>query len=324
VDTRIDVLSGHGLPVGVSSLINDGRPFLAHTHLDLGLSRKQLYEAAKTGSVRPIYRGCHVDARVPDSRPLRIESVDLVRPSGAIACNETAAFLFGIDAYRPSERHLLTPSFVVPHATSRIRRPSVRCRQAILPAADITSVDGVPVTTPLRTVSDLLRRLYRPYALSSADAFARADLIAVDEVIDYVHSLKGYRWIVQARSLAVLIDGRAESPGESWQRLRIHDAGFPPPTPQFEVVDVTGLLRRLDLAYPELLIGSEYDGREFHTLRDDLVRDQERRDDLTERFGWRWVNADRSRIFGPDPTFELELGVLLDIPPLLPRRWGTR
>ena len=173
-------------------------------------------------------------------------------------------------------------------------------------------------------MSDLLRGLYRPYALSAADAFARAGLIVVDEVINYVHRLKGYRWIVQARSLAVLIDGRAESPGESWQRLRIHDAGFPPPTPQFEVVDATGLLRRLDLAYPELLIGSEYDGREFHTLRDDRIHDQERRADLTGRFGWRWVNADRSRIFGPDPAFELELGVLLNIPPVLPRRWGTR
>ena len=218
----------------------------------------------------------------------------------------------------------MAPSFVVPHATSRLRRPGVRCRQAILAEADITTIDGVLTTTPLRTVSDLLRGLYRPYALASADAFARAGLIVLPEVIEYMHRLKGYRWIIQARSLATLIDGRAESPGESWQRLRIHDAGFPPPVPQYEVVDGRGIPRRLDLAYPEVLIGSEYDGREFHTKDADRLHDEERRTDLTERFGWRWVNADRSRIFGPDPTFELELGELLDIPPILPRRWGTR
>ena len=288
------------------------------------MSRRALYAAAESRLIRPVYRGCHIDARVPDSRHLRIQSVDLVRPPAAIACNETAAFILGIDAFKPSERHLLTPSFVVPHATSRLRRPGVRCRQAILPAADITTIDGVLVTTPLRTVSDLLRRLYRPYAIASADAFARAGLVTREEVVEYVHRLKGYRWIVQARSLAVLIDGRAESPGESWQRLRIHDAGFPPPTLQFEVEDGNGIVRRLDLAYPEVLIGSEYDGREFHTRQADRIHDKERRADLSERFGWRWVNANRTRIFGSDPGFELELGALLDIPPLLPRRWGTQ
>jgi hypothetical protein len=308
----------------MSNLINDGLPFLAHAHRDVGLSRTELYAAAEARRIRPVYRGCHVDARVPDSRRLRIQSIDLVRPTEAIACNETAAFLFGIDAFKPSERHLLTPSFVVPHATSRLRRPGVRCRQAILPSADITTIDDVLTTTPVRTVSDLLRGLYRPHALASADAFARAGLVSVAEVVDYVHRLKGYRWIVQARSLAVLIDGRAETAGESWQRLRIHDAGFPPPTLQFEVIDDEGVLRRLDLAYPELLIGSEYDGREFHTRPKDRDHDLVRREDLTERFGWRWVNADYARIFGPHPAFELELGELLGIPPLLPRRWGTR
>ena len=306
------------------SLINDGRPFLVEAHDDLGMSRKALYAAARSGLIRPVYRGCHVDARVADTRRLRIQSIDLVRPPAAIACNETAAFLLGIDAYKPSERHLLTPTFVVPHATSRLRRPHVRCRQAILPTSDITNIDGIRVTTPVRTTSDLLRGLYRPHALAAADAFAHSKLVTREEVVDYVHHLKGYRWIVQARALATLIDARAESPGESWQRLRIHDAGFPPPVPQFEVVDEVGTVRRLDLAYPDLLIGSEYDGREFHTRLADRLHDEQRRVELTERLGWRWVNADHSRIFGPEPAFELELGALLGIPPLLPRRWGTQ
>jgi hypothetical protein len=304
------------------SLINGGQPFLTHEHADVGMSRTQLYAGIRDGFVRTLFRGCHVDARAADSRHLRIRAVDMVRPPAAIACNETAAFLFGIDAFKPSERHLLTPSFVVPHATSRLRRPGVRCRQAIIPSEDVTDIGGVLATTPVRTVSDLLRRLYRPYALSSADAFARAGMVTQQQVVEYVQRLKGYRWIVQARSLAVLIDGRAESPGESWQRLRIHDAGFPPPTPQFEVVDEFGIVRRLDLAYPDLLIGSEYDGREFHSTDADRAHDENRRGSLTDLYGWRWVNADRSRIFGPDPAFELELGALLDIPPL-PRRWGT-
>jgi hypothetical protein len=271
-----------------------------------------------------VCRGCLVDGRVSDSRRLRIDAINLVRPPGAIACNETAAFLYGIDAYKPSERHILTPSFVVPHGTSRLRRPHVRCRQAIISSSDLDLVDDIPTTNSVRTVSDLLRALYRPYALAAADAFARNELIEVGEVTDYVHRLKGYRWIVQARSLAALIDGRSESPGESWQRLRIHDAGFPPPIPQFEVVDSHGIIRRLDLAYPDLLIACEYDGRDFHTSDDDQLRDADRREDLTALHGWRWVIGSRERLFGADPAFELELGELLCIPPLLPRRWGEK
>jgi hypothetical protein len=203
-----------------------------------------------------------------------------------------------------------------------MRSRGVRCRQANLDAADITYVDGVHLTTPLRTASDLLRRLYRPYALAAADGFARAGLIDVHALEDFVARLKGYPGIIQARSLVHMIEPKAQTPGESWQRLRILDAGFPRPTAQLEVVDDFGGTYFLDHAYPEQLIGSEFDGREFHTDDRHRQHDRDRRDYLSTTQGWRWVNADRSRIFGNDASFEVELGELLGIPPLLPRRWG--
>jgi hypothetical protein len=308
----------------MESLINDGHPFLTADERTAGMSQRQVSAAVSRGVLRRIYRGCVVDNRVPDTRRLRVEALDLVKPRHGVACNETAAFLYGIDAYKPSERFELRPSFVVPHAMTRIEHSNVRCRQALIDHEDIVEVDGIVATSPVRTTSDLLRGLYRPYALAAADAFARSGLIEREELVDYVGRLKGYRWIVQARGLAVLVDGRAESPGESWQRLRIHDAGLPPPEPQLEVTMPAGSVRRLDLAYPELLIGSEYDGTAFHTSLDDVAHDVERRRVLTEIYGWRWVIGTRARIFGPDPAFEVELGELLGIPPLLPRRWGTR
>jgi len=71
-----------------------------------------------------------------------------------------------------------------------------------------------------------------------------------------------------------------------------------------------------------MLIGSEFDGREFHTDVRHQQHDQERRDYLSAIQGWRWANADRAAIFGTDPAFEVGLGELLGVPPLLPRRWG--
>lgn len=306
----------------MQDIVNDGKPFTSAEALLFGFTRHSLDCAVVEGRLRRLFRGMYVDAKVPDSRMLRLKAIKIVRPPEAVVCNETASWLMGVDTFKPSDRHLFDPSFVVPHSSTRITVPGARCRQAIVKSRDITFIDGIPVTAPLRTTSDLLRRLYRPYALAAADGMARAGLIQVNELWEFVAALKGYPGIVQARSLAFLVDPRAASPGESWQRLRIHDAGFPPPEPQFEVIDDFGNSRFLDLAYPDLLIGSEYDGREFHTARAHQEHDEERRNYLSDVYGWRWANADRDRLFGPDTSFERELAKLLRRREWLPRRWG--
>lgn len=198
----------------------------------------------------------------------------------------------------------------------------MRCRQAKLRPADIAEIDGILLTTPLRTTTDLMRTLYRPYALAAADGFARAGLVPPGRIVHAAHALKGYRGILQARELSLLIDPLADSPGESWQRLRLVDSGMPIPISQFEVVDAFGQRRYLDHAYPEVLVGVEFDGREFHTDPVDRRHDTERRDYLTEVLGWRIIVARRDDIFGIDTTFEQTVGRLLGIPPRLPRRWG--
>lgn len=305
----------------MAELLNDGYPFTLAQARDLGLTPKIVSRKLAERLIRREFRDVYVDARVPDSRNGRLRAIALVNPEGAIACNETAAWLHGIDVFTPGGRHELKPSFVVEHSTARVDRPGANGRQAIITSEDIDYADGIYVTTPLRTVSDLLRRMYRPYALAAADAYAHAGLIKPDEVIEYVARLKGYRGIIQARSLAQLIEPRTQSPGESWQRLRMLDAGFPPPEPQFEVVDDFGQSFYLDLPYPELLIATEFDGREFHTAVGHLAHDDGRRDYLSDLYGWRWVIGTRERIFGDDTAFEDELGALLDIIPMR-RTWG--
>ena len=67
------------------------------------------------------------------------------------------------------------------------------------------------------------------------------------------------------RTLVVLADARSESPPESWLRWVCHDAGLPQPAPQFWVKCPSGAWFRLDLAWPELKLGLEYDGMECST-----------------------------------------------------------
>lgn len=307
----------------MSELINDGFPFTALQGRDLGFKPAELRRMFAQGLLRREFRSVYVDARVPDSRRGRLRALNLVTPENAVVCDETAAWVFGLEVFSPGERHSLEPAMLLRHGGARIVHPGSRGRQAIISAEDVDYFDGVHVTKPVRTVSDLLRKKYRPYAMSAADAFAAAGLVDVSEVNEYVARLKGYRGIIQARSLAAIIEPKTQSPGESWQRLRMHDAGFPPPEPQHEVVDDFGRSYFIDLPYPELLIGTEYDGRQFHTDREHVTHDQERREYLSDVYGWRWVIGTYARIFGGDTSFEDELGALLGIKPI-PRWWGTR
>jgi hypothetical protein len=54
-----------------------------------------------------------------------------------------------------------------------------------------------------------------------------------------------------------------ESDGELWVLRTLLDAGLPMPVQQHRVV-LEGRRRRIDLAYPDLGIAIEFDGRAFH------------------------------------------------------------
>lgn len=285
----------------------------------VGVTANQLYQARREGVVRRILDRVFVDAAAPDTRELRIQAMNLIAPPHALVADDWAAWIYGIDTFAPGKRHSLRPTLVVPHGQSRTRVDDVACRQALVPLKDIVEIDGLRVTTPVRTTSDFLRKKWRPYALSAADSMARAGLVTQEEVMEYEARLKGYRGIRQARSLALLIEPRCSSPGESWTHLRMCDAGFPMPEPQWEVVDRDGNTRFLDFAYPQLLIGVEFDGAGFHTAKFDQSHDAYRRR-LLEALGFRLILAVYADIFGTDPAFEQGLGELLGIKPLV-RRW---
>jgi hypothetical protein len=307
----------------MDTLTNAGQPFDIPMARDLGITRKALHTLIIENQLRRLFRGVYVDSKSPDTREQRLAGIRLIAPAEAVVCNESASWVMGVDSYKPSEQYLLEPSMVVPHGSTRVTNPGVRCRQAILSSWDVTEIDGVLLTTPLRTASDLLRRLYRPYALAAADGLAHAGLIELEPLWEFVARLKGYPGIVQARSLALLVEPLASSPGESWQRLRVIDAGFPIPQAQFLIVDNFGRERWVDLAYPHLKIAMEYDGREFHTDEWDEDHDRIRRGYLSEVLAWRFAIARKENIFGEDTSFEDHLGGLIGIQPRS-RFWGTK
>lgn len=303
----------------ITTLINDGAPFVASRASDLGLSRFDLRRLLRCHRLRRVFRGVVVDSAVADSRDVRVAALALVIPKHAIVSDHSAAWVYGVDTFPPGGLREFRPMCVVSHGTSRSHPSRALARQTTVPDPDVVLIAGVPVTSPLRTAVDLLRLCWRPHALAAVDALVRAGVVSKDDVMASASSLLRLPGTQQAKELAPLIDPRAQSHGESWMRLRMVDAGLPIP-------DVDHRLQHrgrefwLDSAYVAARVAAEYDGREFHSDRRDVEHDGERRAILEHELAWRFVVATFDRIFGDDDSFERELGSLLGIA-VLPRRW---
>jgi very-short-patch-repair endonuclease len=162
-------------------------------------------------------------------------------------------------------------------------------------------LDGVLVTTPLRTALDLGRLSGRDDAFAALDALMRVGGFTVAHLSDQLPRFRGARGVRQLRQLVPWGDPNAESPAESLTRLRLYDDGLPAPAVQYEVRNALGaVIYRLDLAYPELKLAVEYDGQEYHTSSDDQAHDRQRRDYL-RRLGWTIVVLTTEDVYGRDP-----------------------
>lgn len=262
-------------------------PFRSHQLAEYGLSRHALRTLVAEGLVRRVLRDVYVAADVPDSIESRVAAAALVTPPYGVICDRTAAWLHGIDALAYRELEILPPLeiFVIRDYVPR-RRLGVHSGQRDLDPLDVMRLDpGILVTTPMRTALDLGCRLHRPLALATMDQFARLHLVTIDDMHAEALRYRRRRGVVQLRQLIPLMDGRAESPGESWIRLAVHDAGLPPPVPQFSLRIGGRELCRLDLAYPHHRVCVEYDGELFHTSPEQQAADAARRGWLLEN-GW--------------------------------------
>ena len=263
------------------------------------------------GRLRQLLRGVYVDRRVPDSLPTRARAAALVLPSGAALGRRTAAWLYGVDARAPGElSRPLSVECIVPRGVVPPRHAGLVAYTGDLPAGELTSVEGLPVTTPGRTAVDCAR--YQPHwlGLSTVDAMLHTGLTKLPELSCLVEQNRGGRWIARARRVVASAEPLAESAGESWLRLRLLEAGFPRPVAQ-HVVRAGGLVvARLDLADLEHRVGYEYDGEAHHTSKEDRERDRHRREEL-QALGWRLVVARKSDVLGSGMQLEETVAGLL-------------
>lgn len=210
---------------------------------------------------RRIYRGIFVASHVD----VAVRSRAAALLTGGVLGGWSAAELLG-----PSCGPENAPAeVVVPGGRCRNRRGLI-VRDAALGPDEVTHAGSAPVTTPLRTAFDLARRAPLIEAVVAVDALTHAFDFAPQELITFGYGHFGARGSAQLVDVVRLANPLAGSPMETRIRFAMHEGGLPAPVLQHPVGPYL-----LDLAYPEIRLAVEYDGRE-HLTQERAMRDLDR------------------------------------------------
>jgi predicted transcriptional regulator of viral defense system len=248
--------------------------------LDAGVTRTMIEKRLATGELVAIHRGVYAVGHA-HLRPngYRLAAV-LAVGAGAVLSHRDAAALHGvrdgggirIDVSTPAERR----------STRRIR---VHGRRR-LDAADVTTVEGIPVTTVARTLVDLAEVVAADAlrkALSEAERQRVLDVKGIEEALERV---RGRRGPATAKLRAALSDLAAHgaqltrSPLED-RLLPLLDAhSIPRPRTNLHVEGCEG-----DAVWPEARLVVELDGWDAHKTRRAFQHDRTKANRLTNA-GW--------------------------------------
>ncbi len=274
------------------------RPFTRPQAFDLGVTKRQLYEWLDCRLLVSPVRGVYYLATIPDSLELRLACLRLIMPKDAVVCDRTAGWVLGAPMILAPGDHLEVPraSIFCPPG-NRLRNELTSSGERTFRPDEIIEIDGILVTSHLRTACDLGRLLHRDQSFAALDAMLRLRRFTLAELVNEIDRYKGYRYVRQLRELAPDADRRAESQGESILRRRWLDCpDLPRPDLQIEVQGPHGLCY-LDLGLPDIQYAAEYHGAEWHGPERE-VDDAERRGWIEEHGGWIIDELRRHNIHG--------------------------
>jgi hypothetical protein len=252
-----------------------GEPFVGSEALARGrLTRHAL---------RSRYVAIHPDVYVPRGTELdavaRAEAAWLWSRRRGVIAGQSASALHGakwVDGRAPAE--LLYD----------YRRPpkDIRAWSDCFEEDEIQMVAAMAATMPARTALDIACRYPVGKAVAAIDSLARATHLKMVDVELLAERYRGRRGIRKARRTLDLVDAGSESPRETWLRLLLIHAGFPPPQTQIPVYDEYGqLVAVLDMGWENVKLAVEYDGDHHWTDRRQFNKDIRRAEALTE-LGW--------------------------------------
>ncbi|SNR42109.1 type IV toxin-antitoxin system AbiEi family antitoxin domain-containing protein [Blastococcus mobilis] len=272
-----------------------------------GWSDDELRRLVRTGKLGRLRRGAYVNGTLPlDAAAthrllIRATMPGLRRP--AVVSHQSAAVLQGLPLWDvPLDRVHVTRRPRAWNDTGRV----LCCHVARLRDDEVVDVDGLQVTSPVRTALDLARSLPHEAAVVVLDAALRLGLLDRDALRARLLDIAGAPGSRSAARAVLFADGRSESVGESRSRVILHRWKLAPSALQFEVRSADGgVIGRTDFAWEEHRLIGEFDGRIKYgrLLRPgedagDAVFREKRREDAIRDEGWgviRWTWSDLHR-----------------------------
>ena len=286
---------------------------MAHRQLvSLGLTSKAIHVGVRAGRLYPLYRGVYAVGHRAVGVAGRRWAAVLAVGDGAVISHATAAGAYDVRRSRGSVIHVTLPG-----RAGRKRRPGIRVhRPELLLPDEVTTLDGLPITTPARTLLDLAASGLRGRPLEAAvDAAERRRLL---DFADLHELLARYPRRPGTPSLkAVLARYR---PGDTRSELEeivveLCDAhGLPRPV---ENCVIEGKVR--DFYWPGRRLVVEADSYSFHRSPSALDDDRERDVELTLagyrtlRFTWEQVTRRRTYVAAAIPPHSGRLDALYGV-----------
>jgi predicted transcriptional regulator of viral defense system len=115
--------------------------------LDLGLGYSAIDEWIARGLLHAVHRGVYAVGRQRLPREGRRMAAVLAAGPDAVLSHRSAAALWAIHRTSRTDIEVTT--------ARRCRRPGIDAHRVALPPDEVTTHDGIPVTTPARTLFDL-------------------------------------------------------------------------------------------------------------------------------------------------------------------------
>ena len=261
--------------------------------LALGCDRWQIDYRMKIGRLHAVHRGVYAVGHVVlGVAGRRWAAVLAYEPVSALSHAASGA-AFGL---RRSNAAVVDVTVI---GTGRRPQPGIRLhRRKSIPADELTTLDGLPITTPARTLLDLAATGVRGRSL--ATALDRAEHLGVLDFADLAVLLDRYAGRPGTPALREALDryagGDARSALEEIVGELCSDHAIPRPQ---ENVVVLGKVR--DFYWPATRLVVEADSYAWHRSPDAMANDRERDVELTlagiRTLRFTWSQATRRRAY---------------------------
>lgn len=276
-----------GITNAARTLLRDQDGLIARQQaLRAGCSPRQIERALAAGELEVVLPGVYRSTTSPATARQRLLAPCLATGDGVLSHRSASA--------RWGAR--IAPAFSATTTEITVRRerlwhlPDVILhRSRDLDPEQVTTLDGLPITTPTRTLVDLGQVVPWKHVQEAFDHFQVAGLVTLESTRAALalHSRRGRRGCGALRRVVESwgpIDVPVESVLEAALLRLCRDHGLPLPVAQVEV-DLLGRIRRVDFAYVELKLALEVDGYAFHSTKAGFEDDRARRNELTLA-GW--------------------------------------